>query len=176
MATHERQNNLKVTFLDDKVEEVTTGQDTGIKFPTDNWDYLSSYSMSQESVITPVGSLAHSSCDSCSTPRAVTTPEHYTRTIDPSLQRTPIEHNWEALQKSRRDRENSPASSHSSSIDASNSCSSHGYQGRVQVPSLTDVRSSVTTASELDFRRELATLDADIARLQVQFKVALQPS
>lgn len=39
-----------------------------------------------------------------------------------------------------------------------------------------DARSSVTTSSELDFRKDLATLDADIARLQVQFQVALQPN
>ena len=41
--------------------------------------------------------------------------------------------------------------------------------------SFTDVRSSMTTNSELDFRKDLASLDSDIARLQVQFKVALQP-
>lgn len=38
----------------------------------------------------------------------------------------------------------------------------------------TDVKSSVTTSSEVDFRNNLASLDADIARLQMQFKVALQ--
>ena len=32
-----------------------------------------------------------------------------------------------------------------------------------------------TTSSEVDFRRDLAALDADIARLQVHFRVALQP-
>ncbi len=36
------------------------------------------------------------------------------------------------------------------------------------------IMSSVTTASEIDFRNNLATLDSDIARLQMQFKVALQ--
>ena len=40
----------------------------------------------------------------------------------------------------------------------------------------TDVRSNTTTTSEVDFRNNLASLDADIARLQMQFKVALQPS
>lgn len=39
-----------------------------------------------------------------------------------------------------------------------------------------DARSSVTTSSELDFRKDLACLDTDIARLQAQFRVALQPS
>ena len=43
------------------------------------------------------------------------------------------------------------------------------------MPSSVDVKSSVTTCSELDFRKDLASLDANIARLQVQFKVALQP-
>ena len=38
----------------------------------------------------------------------------------------------------------------------------------------TEARSSVTTASEIDFRNNLACLDADIARLQMQFQVALQ--
>ena len=32
-----------------------------------------------------------------------------------------------------------------------------------------------TTSSEVEFRRDLAALDADIARLQVHFRVALQP-
>ena len=31
-----------------------------------------------------------------------------------------------------------------------------------------------TTSSEMEFRRDLASLDADIARLQIQFRVALQ--
>ena len=35
---------------------------------------------------------------------------------------------------------------------------------------------STTTSSELEFRRDLAALDADIARLQVHFQVTLQPS
>ena len=35
---------------------------------------------------------------------------------------------------------------------------------------------TTTTSSELEFRRDLAALDADIARLQVHFQVALQPS
>ncbi len=39
-----------------------------------------------------------------------------------------------------------------------------------------DVKSTVTTASEIDFRNDLASLDANIARLQTQFRVALQPS
>ena len=43
-----------------------------------------------------------------------------------------------------------------------------------QSPSSVGAKSSVTTASEIDFRNNLATLDADIARLQMQFKVALQ--
>lgn len=34
--------------------------------------------------------------------------------------------------------------------------------------------SVLTTSSEIDFRNNLATLDADIARLQMQFKVARQ--
>ena len=34
---------------------------------------------------------------------------------------------------------------------------------------------TTTTSSELEFRRDLAALDADIARLQVHFQVALQP-
>lgn len=39
--------------------------------------------------------------------------------------------------------------------------------------SCTDVKSSVsTTTSEVDFRNNLASLDADIARLQMQLKVA----
>lgn len=38
-----------------------------------------------------------------------------------------------------------------------------------------DVKSTVTTSSEIDFRNNLASLDADIARLQMQFKVARQP-
>ena len=33
---------------------------------------------------------------------------------------------------------------------------------------------SVTTSTEQEFRRDLATLDADIARLHIQFKVAQQ--
>ena len=36
--------------------------------------------------------------------------------------------------------------------------------------------SVLTTSSEIDFRNNLATLDADIARLQMQFKVARQSS
>lgn len=39
-----------------------------------------------------------------------------------------------------------------------------------------DVKSTVTTSSEIEFRNNLASLDADIARLQMQFKVARQPS
>ena len=38
------------------------------------------------------------------------------------------------------------------------------------------VKSSRTTASEMDFRNDLASLDANIERLQTQLKVALQPS
>lgn len=37
-----------------------------------------------------------------------------------------------------------------------------------------DIKSTVTTSSEIDFRNNLASLDADIARLQMQFKVARQ--
>lgn len=36
-----------------------------------------------------------------------------------------------------------------------------------------DVRSTLTTSSELEFRQDLASLDADIARLQMQFRVAI---
>lgn len=39
-----------------------------------------------------------------------------------------------------------------------------------------DAQSSVTTSSEVEFRKDLASLDADIARLQIQFRVALQTS
>ena len=35
-----------------------------------------------------------------------------------------------------------------------------------------DVQSTLTTSSELEFRKDLASLDADIARLQMQFRVA----
>lgn len=38
-----------------------------------------------------------------------------------------------------------------------------------------DAKSTVTTSSEIDFRNNLASLDADIARLQMQFQVARQP-
>ncbi len=37
-----------------------------------------------------------------------------------------------------------------------------------------DLQSMLTTSSEIEFQRDLASLDADIARLQIQFKVALQ--
>lgn len=36
-----------------------------------------------------------------------------------------------------------------------------------------DVQSTLTTSSELEFRKDLASLDADIARLQMQFRVAV---
>lgn len=39
-----------------------------------------------------------------------------------------------------------------------------------------DVQSSVTTSSEMEFRKDLESLDSDIARLQIQFRVALQTS
>ena len=38
----------------------------------------------------------------------------------------------------------------------------------------TDLQSVLTTSSEVEFRRDLASLDADIARLQMQFRVAMQ--
>ena len=40
----------------------------------------------------------------------------------------------------------------------------------------TDLHSAsvLTTSSEVEFRRDLASLDADIARLQMQFRVAMQ--
>lgn len=37
-----------------------------------------------------------------------------------------------------------------------------------------DLQSMLTTSSEVDFQRDLATLDADIERLQMQFRIAVQ--
>ncbi len=37
-----------------------------------------------------------------------------------------------------------------------------------------DLQSLLTTSSEVEFQRDLASLDADIARLQLQFSVAFQ--
>lgn len=39
-----------------------------------------------------------------------------------------------------------------------------------------DGQSCLTTSSEVEFIKDLANLDADIARLQIQFRVALQTS
>ena len=39
-----------------------------------------------------------------------------------------------------------------------------------------DTQSCLTTSSEMEFKTDLASLDADIARLQIQFRVALKKS
>lgn len=52
----------------------------------------------------------------------------------------------------------------------------HLYPLKTSSSLSSNAESRVTTSSEIDFRNNLATLDADIARLQMQFKVALQSS
>ena len=37
-----------------------------------------------------------------------------------------------------------------------------------------DQQSAITTSSEVEFQKDLACLDADIARLQIQFRVIMQ--
>ena len=65
---------------------------------------------------------------------------------------------------------------HSQSIrPTSNHSGRHHYMLKSSPShSSVDVKSTVTTSSEIDFRNNLANLDADIARLQMQFKVARQ--
>lgn len=61
------------------------------------------------------------------------------------------------------------------STSPSGQSGSLGYEAlRVPSTSSLDLQSVMTTCSELDFRKDLASLDTDIARLQAQFKVALQ--
>ena len=166
--------------------------------PTKEWDILSSCSTSSsrsDYVITPLGSSSFSdhndSRDGSTTPTSQT--EHFVLpALDHQLGIPSSRHFQSGSSKSSQPEPNlstgskinqiqsyqklanSPAPPSLSSV--TDESGSHGYPVRHQVPSLTDVRSSLTTASEVDFRKDLATLDADIARLQVQFRIALQPS
>ena len=49
---------------------------------------------------------------------------------------------------------------------------SEPFSPRSTVLSNADIQSTLTSSSELEFRKDLATLDADIARLQMQFRIA----
>lgn len=71
----------------------------------------------------------------------------------------------------------SPPSCHESSVQGKKPRVTNGNIGTAICIPLTEASSvltSVTTSTEQDFRRDLATLDADIARLHLQFKVAQQ--
>lgn len=49
---------------------------------------------------------------------------------------------------------------------------SEPFSPRSTALSNADIQSTLTSSSELEFRKDLATLDADIARLQMQFRIA----
>ena len=62
---------------------------------------------------------------------------------------------------------------HPHTPSSKSTASSRNGSGAASVTA-TDTRSVLTTSSEVEFRRDLASLDADIARLQMQFRVAMQ--
>ncbi len=65
-----------------------------------------------------------------------------------------------------------PPSSLKTNSSKTDSPLSSSVAGRGQL----DTQSCLTTSSEMEFKKDLASLDADIARLQIQFRVALQTS
>ena len=203
MSSYNKRENLTVTFPDLKRHHhkaaLTTklGHQIEKRRAGEDWGALSTCSTSISScndIPTPLGSSANSSHDGSSTPTPQ--PNHFMPSTKLDRRHHPVllspRHRTSTTNgQSRGDTSSLSGSSpyqkkQANSLVLSFSPSSsaagedldigHNRLGRVQVPSLTDVRSSMTTASELDFRKELASLDADIARLQVQFRVALQPS
>jgi len=165
------------------------GHRTEKKMASEDWDALSTCSTSMSSRSDVMGSSANNSSQDGSS----VTPTPQLNHFIPSTKLGPCHHKspptncqsqgdgsslslLSPYQKKQANNSLVLSSSQSSSATGEGADIRCNPLGRVQVPSLTDIRSSMTTASELDFRKELAGLDADIARLQVQFRVALQPT
>ena len=62
-------------------------------------------------------------------------------------------------------------------LNSTTTCKPSSYRNDYFSPrsATSDLQSTLTSSSELEFRKDLASLDADIARLQMQFRVAGHP-